>query len=1248
MSILSINPLNIGSVGNDPTQYMINTDDTLSVVTTAGYLTDANGKPWSFKEGDYAAVKTTNAGTQICQINLTDGVVSLSPFEFASVTLAGTSHQISVVESPAGTWTISTPQDIDVTSSVTFSEMQLSDINAGDYTTVITADTQGNLSSITPTASTPRYVSNTGANNSPEWSQIDMSQSGVTGVLPIVNGGTNSSASLGNGLFMVSNGGAIVEVNQDTSMNNFKIINLADPTQPADAVNKNYADNLISGLTYKAACVFGTTSALPSSTYNNGTSGVGATLRASVNGLLTVDGIAAVVGYRILVKNQASTLQNGIYVVSNAGSVSAAWLLTRANDFNQTSEIPVGATTFVSTGTVNEGTTWAQTATVTTIGTSPITFAQVGGAAAVTIIGTTNQINVLQAGSTYTLSTPQDIATSSSVTFANLTLTNPLTVPNGGTGNTSFTTNGLLYGQGTSNVAAMSAGADGQILQGNTSAIPSWTRTPVIGLNGSATGTIRLRGATSGTVTIQPQAAAGTFNFNLPITSGSVSTSSTANLLQSGGGSSTAMSWASATSLNTASTIVMRDASGNFSSVGINVSGLTASQAVVTDSSKNLASLGYSSIATANFLAQWDSSANFMATTYAIGYSAQTAAGGTNTLTATSGGYVYVTGDLSSNLFLPDATTLKNGAQYTIVRYATTSAPGDIVLRQSTGGALVTYKGSSIRGVATLLDNSTAAGTWQVDDVSTAYQTGSNTGVMRNYDGGIGSSFFFTATSNGASTGFIRMASTDAMYWRNNGNSANLALSKNTSDVLNWVGAMTLGAAAGTSGSLGLIGTTSGQVNINIQAAAGSYNYNLPITAGSASTSTTAQLLRSQGGGATAMDWLGADSANTVSTLVLRNSSGNFSAGTITATLTGAASNLATADDTSDTTCFPLFANASGAQASQSVKTNASFTFDASLAVLSAVNIRSGYTTTATAAGTTTLTSASTRQQYFTGTTTQTVVLPATSTLALGWKFEIYNNSTGLVTLQSSGANTIRILDPGSSVLATCILTSGTGVASWSAGHASAAAGSLYTNNQTGTTYTFALTDGGATVTANNASSSTYTLPQTSNIAFPIGSRIKLVNLGAGAVTLVKEGSETLLGNVLLNQYATSMIEKTSATQWQVFGGTAVISEGINGAATGTIVNQAYDISVRIPFGGTIISMTTKSTTTAVAGTYTVAISGVSVTGLTTVANGASGVRTNTAATAANTFVTGDYITVTLAGATITDLFWTLEYTRAY
>ena len=104
---------------------------------------------------------------------------------------------------------------------------------------------------------------------------------------------------------------------------------------------------------------------------------------------------------------------------------------------------------------------------------------------------------------------------------------------------------------------------------------------------------------------------------------------------------------------------------------------------------------------------------------------------------------------------------------------------------------------------------------------------------------------------------------------------------------------------------------------------------------------------------------------------------------------------------------------------------------DATLSVPIINNPKLGYATTATAAGTTTLTAASVNQQYFTGTTTQTVVLPVTSTLALGMSYFIKNNSTDVVTVQSSGANTIKAIQPGKYVTFTCILLTGTTAVSW-------------------------------------------------------------------------------------------------------------------------------------------------------------------------------------------------------------------------
>lgn len=115
---------------------------------------------------------------------------------------------------------------------------------------------------------------------------------------------------------------------------------------------------------------------------------------------------------------------------------------------------------------------------------------------------------------------------------------------------------------------------------------------------------------------------------------------------------------------------------------------------------------------------------------------------------------------------------------------------------------------------------------------------------------------------------------------------------------------------------------------------------------------------------------------------------------------------------------------------------------------LSANNHLEAYTTTATSATTTTLTVASTFLNYFTGSTTQTVVLPATSTLVLGQQYFIANNSTGVVTVQSSGLNNIVAMDPSTVATFTCILTSGATDASWASDYNASVAG---VNSITGT-----------------------------------------------------------------------------------------------------------------------------------------------------------------------------------------------------
>lgn len=141
-----------------------------------------------------------------------------------------------------------------------------------------------------------------------------------------------------------------------------------------------YVDAAILGQRAKEAVKYATTAALATVIYNNGSSGVGATLTAVANGVLSIDGNTPSIGDRVLIKNQASTFQNGIYTVTAVGAIAAVFVLTRAVDFNQSSQIQTGDTVFVTTGTALGATTWIYNGIdAPTMGTTALTFVQTAG-----------------------------------------------------------------------------------------------------------------------------------------------------------------------------------------------------------------------------------------------------------------------------------------------------------------------------------------------------------------------------------------------------------------------------------------------------------------------------------------------------------------------------------------------------------------------------------------------------------------------------------------------------------------------------------------------------------------------------------------------------------------------------------------------------------------------------------------------------------------------------------------------------
>ena len=199
----------------------------------------------------------------------------------------------------------------------------------------------------------------------------------VTAVATIPNAGlTNSSITVGT--TAIALGASSLTLGGLTS-----VTVTQDPIAALDLATKQYVDAVAEGLHVHASCNAATTGTLASITggtvtYNNGTAGVGATLTLSV-ALTTLDGYTLLNGDRVLVKDEATQANNGIYTWATGGTV-----LTRATDFDTATEMASGDFTFVTYGTLYGSTGWVQTNPVTIVGTSPVTWIQFTGAGSYT------------------------------------------------------------------------------------------------------------------------------------------------------------------------------------------------------------------------------------------------------------------------------------------------------------------------------------------------------------------------------------------------------------------------------------------------------------------------------------------------------------------------------------------------------------------------------------------------------------------------------------------------------------------------------------------------------------------------------------------------------------------------------------------------------------------------------------------------------------------------------------------------
>jgi hypothetical protein len=130
----------------------------------------------------------------------------------------------------------------------------------------------------------------------------------------------------------------------------------------------------------KDAVRLATTAALPAVTAAG--AGVGHTLTADANGVLTVDGVAPALNERILIKNQVAADDNGVYQLSTVGTAGVAFVLTRTTDWDQAAagEVEQGNGVLVSEGTANAGKSFHLTTSgAITVDTTSLTFTEGGG-----------------------------------------------------------------------------------------------------------------------------------------------------------------------------------------------------------------------------------------------------------------------------------------------------------------------------------------------------------------------------------------------------------------------------------------------------------------------------------------------------------------------------------------------------------------------------------------------------------------------------------------------------------------------------------------------------------------------------------------------------------------------------------------------------------------------------------------------------------------------------------------------------
>jgi hypothetical protein len=423
-----VNNLPDSQIGNlDITDQTITGQDTdaniVLVANGTGQVTTSGNITASYYYGDGSQLTgidtsgvsngTSNVRIAVADGNIelnVDGALTANVTDTGMVMTNGNLDLGNVIATGVGTFTgnvsagnVSTGGQVDVTGNLTAGNVAGGNLVSASFftgtlidgTSNITVNNNGNIDLVSA-GNTTAVVSGTGLDIT---GTVDANGTGTFGAIitPTVTGTT------GNLTLTAGSSDDYVEIRPtgtgQVHVGGFRIESVGTPTASTDAATKQYVDDVAQGLAVHAPCVVASTDTLATMSggtvaYDNGASGVGATLTISGSTLTAIDGITLSTDDRILIKDESTSAHNGIYVYTSST------VLTRADDFDTPTEMAGGDFTFVSQGTIYNDTGWVMTDPVTTVGTSDVNFVQFSGAgsftagAGLTLTGTEFSVNV--------------------------------------------------------------------------------------------------------------------------------------------------------------------------------------------------------------------------------------------------------------------------------------------------------------------------------------------------------------------------------------------------------------------------------------------------------------------------------------------------------------------------------------------------------------------------------------------------------------------------------------------------------------------------------------------------------------------------------------------------------------------------------------------------------------------------------------------------------------------------------------